>query len=395
MRPDFPAHPEGKMDPEKRDAGGFASVAARIPFDEIRGQVHSTTPEAIQTALRKASLQLPLDFQDFLSLLSPGADQSLEQMAVAARELTRQRFGNVIQIFAPLYLSNECNSHCTYCGFSVGNNIRRKTLSMEELDREADTLYEQGIRHILLLTGEDYRATPVEYLERAALKIRDRFPSISIEVYPLKRDDYARLRPAGVDGLAVYQETYDPARYKEVHLQGMKRRMEFRLNCPDRAGQAGLRRISIGALLGLSDPASEVYMLGLHARYLMHQFWQSQVAVSLPRLRQATGVSNIPEVRDREFVRYLLALRLFLPDASITLSTRESPAFRDHMANLCITQMSAGSKTDPGGYAVSEEGDRAAEQFSIDDHRSIFEIRSRLQKLGKDPVFLDWSTVLK
>ncbi|MBR31835.1 MAG: 2-iminoacetate synthase ThiH [Spirochaetaceae bacterium] len=383
------------MDPEKKDAGGFASVAARIHFPDISTAIASRKAVDVQSALDRAASRLPLDFADYCALISPAADAFLERMAQQAREVTRQRFGNVIQIFAPLYLSNECNSHCTYCGFSVGNSIRRKTLTMEELDQEANELHSQGIRHVLLLTGEDYRATPVEYLEQSALEIRDRFPSISIEVYPLKQGDYERLRLAGVDGLAVYQETYDPVRYREVHLQGMKKRMEFRLNCPDRGGKAGLRKIAIGALLGLSDPASEVYMLGLHGRYLMHQFWQTQLSVSLPRLREATGVSEIPEVKDREFVRYLLALRLFLPDAVITLSTRESPAFRDRMANLCVTQMSAGSKTDPGGYRVSDEQNRAAEQFSIDDERSIADIRKRLQELGKDPIFLDWASVLK
>lgn len=395
LQPEFPAHPDGKMDPEKKNAGGFASVASRIHFPSIADVLNTRQAGHVEAALDRAAQRVPLDFADFCALLSETADAYLESMAVLARDLTLQRSGNVIQIFAPLYLSNECNSHCTYCGFSVGNSIRRRTLTMEELDREAETLHEQGIRHILLLTGEDYRATPVDYLEKAACQIRDRFPSISIEVYPLKKGDYERLRKAGVDGLAVYQETYDPVRYKEVHLQGMKKRMEFRLNCPDRAGQAGIRKIAIGALLGLSHPASEVYMLGLHGRYLMHHFWRTQLSVSLPRLREAAGVSEIPEVRDREFVRYLLALRLFLPDATMTLSTRESPAFRDRMANLCITQMSAGSKTDPGGYKVSAEGDRATEQFSIDDHRSIAEMRDRLKELGKDPIFLDWSSVLK
>ncbi|MBI38292.1 MAG: 2-iminoacetate synthase ThiH [Leptospiraceae bacterium] len=383
------------MDPEKKNAGGFASVAARIPFSEIQSIVQSRSDDDVRRALQRNRDRQPLDFADFCALISPAANSFLEAMAQQARDITLQRFGNVIQIFSPLYLSNECNSHCTYCGFSVGNQIRRKTLTADELNQEANALYSQGIRHVLLLTGEDYRATPVEYLERCAESIRHRFPSISIEVYPLKQADYQRLRKAGVDGLAVYQETYDPVRYREVHLQGMKKRMEFRLNCPDRAGSAGIRKIAIGALLGLSDPASEVYMLGLHGRYLMHQFWQTQLSVSLPRLREATGVSEIPEVKDREFVRYLLALRLFLPDAVLTLSTRESPDFRDRMANLCVTQMSAGSKTDPGGYQVSDAENRAAEQFSIDDERSIGEMRSRLIELGKDPIFLDWASVLK
>ncbi len=395
LEPEFPAHPEGKMDPEKKNAGGFASVAARIPFSEIQSIVQSRSDDDVRRALQRNRDRQPLDFADFCALISPAANSFLEAMAQQARDITLQRFGNVIQIFSPLYLSNECNSHCTYCGFSVGNQIRRKTLTADELNQEANALYSQGIRHVLLLTGEDYRATPVEYLERCAESIRHRFPSISIEVYPLKQADYQRLRKAGVDGLAVYQETYDPVRYREVHLQGMKKRMEFRLNCPDRAGSAGIRKIAIGALLGLSDPASEVYMLGLHGRYLMHQFWQTQLSVSLPRLREATGVSEIPEVKDREFVRYLLALRLFLPDAVLTLSTRESPDFRDRMANLCVTQMSAGSKTDPGGYQVSDAENRAAEQFSIDDERSIGEMRSRLIELGKDPIFLDWASVLK
>lgn len=364
------------------DSLNFPLAAARIP---------SHSAAEVEAALDRASSGMPLHQMDLEALLSPAARPYLEAIAQLAQELTRRRFGNTIQMYAPLYLSNECRSSCTYCGFSYENTIRRKTLTMEEVEREADLIYQTGIRHILLLTGEDYRNTPLRYLAEAARLLRERFSSISIEVYPLKEDDYALLRLEGVDGLAVYQETYDAERYAQVHLRGMKKNMPFRLDCPDRAGRAGIRKIAVGALLGLSDPATDTLFAALHARYLMQEFWQTQVSVSLPRLRAAEGLENPPLIADADYVRYLCALRLFLPDAGLVLSTREGADFRDHMSGLCITQMSAGSKTEPGGYSGMETG----EQFEIEDTRSVAEFSAALRARGMEPVFTDWSPILK
>ncbi|MCB1173189.1 MAG: 2-iminoacetate synthase ThiH [Leptospiraceae bacterium] len=348
--------------------------------------------ERVLSRVQAAGASVQLSDAELQVLLSPSADAWLEPMARLAADITRQRFGRIMQLYAPLYLSNTCMSTCTYCGFSFENKTPRRTLHSTEIQTEAEYLHKEGIRHILLLTGESYRDTPLAYLRKAIADLKERFSAVSIEVYPLKTDEYRELRAAGLDGLTIYQETYDPERYAQVHLRGMKKRMQYRLECPDRAGIAGVRKLVIGALAGLSDPAADVYVLARHARYLLHQYWQSRVSVSLPRLRPAEGLQDpsIPGIPDRDYVRYLCALRLYLPDAGIYLSTRESSRMRDHMARICITDMSAGSKTDPGGYAL--EG--STEQFSIDDTRSVAELGADLRRQDLDVILNDWAALL-
>lgn len=335
--------------------------------------------------------------RQFMALLSPAADSYLEDMARIARDVTRKRFGNVILLYAPLYLSNECRSGCTYCGFSYDNEIRRVTLSIDDAEEEAKVLYDRGIRHILLLTGEDYKNTPVSYIGEAARRLSEKFASVGIEVYPLKRDEYEYLRGKGVDSLTLYQETYDPHAYRIHHTRGIKRRMEYRMEGPDRAGLAEFRKIAIGSLLGLSDPSAEIFFTGIHARYLMRTYWRTQILIGLPRLRPASGLRSVPLLPDRIFVKYLTALRIFLPDVGLVLSTRESRKLRDNLANICITQMSAASRTDPGGYAAGNENlERSGgEQFHVEDDRSVEEIASMLESRGIEPVFIDWSSSLK
>ena len=380
----------------------FPEIAYRISGSEAYRYGTTSPPEMpagvesphagdVEGALRKTPGQLSSD--DLMALLSPAASPYLEAMAQKAREVTRMRFGKVMQLYAPLYLSNECRSGCTYCGFSFENDLPRVTLTPEQAMEEADVLHEWGIRHILLLTGEDLKNAPVSYIAEISSLLAPRFPSIGIEIYPLKVEDYNLLRNAGVDALTLYQETYDPERYQEVHLRGMKKRMEYRLDAPDRAGEAGFRRITIGALLGLSDPAAEVFFVAQHARHLMKKYWKTQVQVSLPRLRPADGLSQVPYLPDRMYVQYLAALRLYLPDAGMVLSTREGRVMRDHMADICITSMSAGSRTDPGGYGEHEE--HYGEQFAIEDNRTVEEMRSMLFSRGIEPVMTDWSSILK
>lgn len=370
----------------------FSDLYREMNFSYLASGIGSfESPQAVERALAKAAEGFSLDAGDLQALLSASAAPYIEDMAVLARNLTRQRFGRTMQLYTPLYLSNECRSSCTYCGFSFENKVPRITLSIDRVVQEAEILHKMGIRHILLLTGEDYKRTPVSYIAEAVRAIRPMFPSIGIEVYPLKETDYEDLRQAGVDSLAVYQETYDPKRYREVHLRGVKKRMQFRLDCPDRAGRAGVRSISIGALLGLSDPATEVYFTAVHARYLMKHYWQTQISLSLPRLRFAEGVDSIPDVSDADYVRYFLALRIFLPDAGLILSTRESQSLRDNLAELCITRMSAGSRTDPGGYSGGEE----VRQFEIEDTRSVEEVCAMLESKGLEPLMLDWTQAMK
>ncbi|MCE9600250.1 MAG: 2-iminoacetate synthase ThiH [Spirochaetia bacterium] len=369
----------------------FSEVLKQFTFAQTKHRVDSVSDADVKAALNRAQSGIVLDESDLIALISPLAAFHLEKMAMIAQEITRRRFGNVIQIYAPMYLSNECRSSCTYCGFSYENDIRRRTLTVDEADREADLLYAQGIRHVLLLTGEDYKNTSVKYLSEVCKRLANRFSSISIEVYPLKEQDYIQLRQDGVDGLAVYQETYDPDAYARVHLRGIKKNMQFRLDCPDRAGVAGIRKIALGALLGLSESVGEVFALAAHARYMLHTYWQSQLSLSLPRLRPAEGLTNVPIIPDRQYVQYLLALRLYLPDVGLILSTREPMEFRDHMSRICITQMSAGSKTEPGGYS----GMPTDVQFEIEDTRTVSDFCAALRTNGLEPVFTDWNTVLK
>lgn len=344
------------------------------------------TARDIDRALSCADLNL----DDFLCLLSPQiTDNQLETLANRAHRLTSQRFGRTIQLYAPLYLSNECHNGCKYCGFSADNHdLRRKTLTDEEILREAEHLYRQGFRHILLLTGEAPEAAGVDFLEHAIKLLAPQFSSLSIEVFPMSRSDYQRLVNAGVDGLTLYQETYDQQLYPELHPYGPKSDFIYRLEGPERGGEAGFRRIGIGALLGLGNYLADAFYTGLHARYLMRRFWRSQVTISFPRLRPAEGgFAPRSIVTDRQLTQLICALRLLLPDAGLLLSTRESAELRDNILPLGITQMSAGSCTAPGGYDGNEE---EGEQFSINDHRSPEEISKILATYGYEAVWKDW-----
>ncbi len=404
--------------------GSFLDVIAQYNFEQVAYTIsgdlayrHSTmkehrpsavssplkSPESlaagVEIALEKSEREIPLNEEDLMALLSSAADTQLERMALRAREITRKRFGRVMLLYTPLYLSNECRSGCTYCGFSSENEIVRRTLTQEEALEEARLIHETGMRHILLLTGEDLKATPVTYIADVAKRLSPMFPSISIEVYPLSLDSYSLMRDSGVDGLTIYQETYDSRLYRGFHPHGMKSRMDYRLEAPERAGRAKMRRIAIGALLGLSDPSADIFFTALHARFLQKQFWQTQILIGVPRLRPASGVNTIPYLPDRTFARFLFALRLFLPDVGLVLSTRESSALRDALAPICITQMSAGSRTDPGGYShmLAERAKtiETGEQFHIEDNRSVMEVQKKLESLDLEPLFLDWCTSMK
>jgi 2-iminoacetate synthase len=322
------------------------------------------------------------------ALLSPAAADRLEEMAALAHRASVRRFGRVVRLFAPLYLSNECVSTCSYCGFSSGNEIARRTLSVAEVVAEARTLRDRGFRHVLLVAGEHARVVSKDYLVDCVRGLAADLPSISLETQVWDTATYGRLVEAGCEGLVVYQETYDRATYTAVHLKGKKRNYDWRLAAPDRAAEAGMRSLSLGVLLGLHpDWRPEVVALAAHASALLRRWWRCEVAVSLPRLRPAAGgYEPVRAVTDREYVQILCALRLALPDVGITLSTRESPAFRDAAFRLGVTQMSAGSSTEPGGYADPGE---AEPQFEVSDTRSPAEVAAALRDAGYDPVWKD------
>lgn len=363
---------------------GFYQEMKAHRWEEIEGEVHNRTEADLERAL--AARHLGLD--GLMSLLSPAADVYLEEMARRSHLLTEQRFGKVISLFAPLYLSNVCTNSCIYCGFNVRNPVKRLTLSVDQAAAEGEYLYRQGFRHVLLVSGEAPRVITMGYLLEVIERLRPWFASISIEIYPLTTSDYARLIGQGVDGLVLYQETYNEKRYAEVHLGGRKRDYHWRLETPERGGGAGFRRLGIGALLGLSDWRVEGVYLGLHARYLLRNFWKSQVTISFPRIQPAAGAYRPPcPVSDAHLVQLLTALRIFLPDAGLVLSTRESPCLRDHLVPLGITSMSAGSRTQPGGYA---HAGRAEAQFEVADHRSPQAVAEMIRNKGYEPVWKDW-----
>jgi 2-iminoacetate synthase len=362
----------------------FLDIINQYDPQQVRESIEAKTPSDVERALAAERLR-PDDLQ---ALLSPAAAGYLEEMAARANRLTLQRFGKNILMYAPLYISNLCTNGCRYCGFSASNQVPRRTLTLDEVWTEAKVLYDLGFRHILLVTGESPKAVDNDYLAACVRRIQPLFSSISIEVYPMETEGYRQMVEAGVDGLTVYQETYDRALYQEMHPFGKKRDYDFRLLTPERGGAAGLRRIGLGFLLGLGEFRSEAFFLGLHALHLSRHYWRTQVSVSFPRIRPADGgFQPLHPVSDRHFVQLLCTLRLLLPDAGLVLSTRESAALRNNLLRLGITQMSAGSCTAPGGYA---DKDLSTQQFAIDDDRSPEEVCRLIRASGYEAVWKDW-----
>lgn len=365
----------------------FQEQLKLYPQTQIQSRIVSAGPAQIDLALQRQRVNL----EDFADLLSPQiTDVQLEQLANRAQRITRQRFGRIILLYAPLYLSNECHNGCRYCGFNAENQLHRKTLTLEEVEREAKILRQQGFRHMLLLTGEAPEVAGIDYLEEAVKIIKHYCGSVSIEVFPMDTHDYQRMVNAGVDGLALYQETYDRELYQELHPYGPKSDYAYRLQAPERAGEAGLRKIGIGTLLGLGNSLTDVFYSGLHALYLARKFWRTQVSISFPRLRPAEGGYQPNSViSDRQLTQYICAMRILIPDAGLVLSTREDSDLRDNLLPLGITQMSAGSCTAPGGYG---EEDHESEQFEVSDHRSPAEIETVLKTRGYEAVWKDWDS---
>jgi 2-iminoacetate synthase len=361
-------------------------VLAAWPAERVRALVAAAGPAEVAAALRA---ERPTEPQ-LAALLSPATGPVLESLARRAAALTRQRFGRVMQFYAPLYVSNVCVNACRYCGFNCRNPVPRRRLSLEQAEREARHLAAEGFRHLLLVSGEDRAGVPPAYFAELARRLHGLFASLSIEIYPLSTEEYASLVQAGVDGLAIYQETYDADVYAGFHPAGPKQDFAARLGAIERGARAGITFLGIGALLGLHDWRLDAFWVGLHARWLQQHCWRQQVSVSFPRLRPAAGGFMPPRpVSDAAFVQALCALRLFLPDAGLVLSTRETGTLRDRLLPLGITRLSAGSRTSPGGYTGTEEG-AAEEQFAVADTRTLAEMSEVVARLGFDPVRKDW-----
>jgi 2-iminoacetate synthase len=339
-------------------------------------------PVDVETALAQPTLaHLPV-------LLSAAASPYLEELAQQARQVTLQRFGRAVRLFAPLYVSNACLSTCTYCGFSKGLDVVRRTLTVEQVVEEAQALVDKGFRHLLLVSGEHRVEVSQDYLVACVEALRPLVPSLSIETQTWSDDTYARLVEAGLEGVVHYQETYDRARYAEVHVAGWKRDYDRRLSSTERAAEAGVRRLGIGALLGLSeDWRADVVAVAEHALWLQRHYWRTEVTVSLPRIKpSASGFQPLAPVTDAEYVQAMSALRLVAPEVGIVLSTREPAVLRDGLVRIAVTHMSAGSSTEPGGYLHPGE---AQEQFAVSDERSPAEVAAMLEAAGYEPVWKD------
>jgi 2-iminoacetate synthase len=363
----------------------FIDLWRRHDFAQVARKIASKTPADVRRALGRA--RGSVDLEDFAALLSPAASAFLEDMAQASQQYTIERFGRTMRLFAPLYLSNACANVCTYCGFSAHNRIRRKVLSDAEIIAEAGALRSRGFGSVLLVTGEAGRVGR-DYLSHALRLLRPHFSGLWIEVQPLPAEDYAALAADGLSAVLVYQETYDEAAYARHHLSGPKSDIAWRLGTPDRIGLAGIKRIGLGALFGLSDWRADAWFTGLHLRHVETVHWRTRTSVSFPRLRPHEG-GDVPitPFGERDLVQAACAFRLLSPEAELSLSTRESEGFRNRAFRLGFTTMSAGSRTNPGGYASAPD---SLEQFEVDDNRSPAEVAAFLRSQGYEPVWKDW-----
>lgn len=351
---------------------------------DFEDYLQSVTSEDIERVLSKESL----NEKDFLTLLSPKAENYLEAMAQKASKLSLKNFGKTVVLYTPMYLANYCENKCIYCGYNAENHIKRKKLTLEEVEEEAKAIYAEGIRHILILTGESRYHSSVSYIKNCVNILKKYFSSISIEVYALEEEEYRELTKAGVDGLTIYQEVYNEEVYKKVHIKGPKRDFRYRLEAPERACRVGIRSLGVGALLGLHNFRSEAFYSALHAYYIQQNYPHVELCMSFPRIRPHAGSAiEIHDVNDTNIVQIMLAYKIFLPRAGINITTREREEFRDNLLSLGITKISAGVSTEVGGHSKGIKGEA---QFDIADNRSVDEVRDMIIKKGFNPVFKDW-----
>jgi 2-iminoacetate synthase len=362
----------------------FLDVFQQLDWETVRQSIYAKTEVDVKRALSNKVRTL----EDFKALISPAAAPFLEEMAQKSHELTLQRFGNVINMYIPLYLSNECQNICTYCGFSLDVDIARKTLTDAEIHAEARILKEKGYDHLLLVTGEANKTVGLPYFRNAIGLLKPYFSQLSMEVQPLDEAEYKTLIDDGLYAVLVYQETYHKADYKLHHPKGKKSNFNYRLDTPDRLGRAGVHKIGLGVLFGLEDWRTDTFFCATHLDYLEKTYWKTKYAVSFPRLRPCAGGVELKSVMtDRDLVQLICAYRLFNQEVELSMSTRESAVFRDHVIQLGITSISAESKTDPGGYASPNV---SLEQFEIDDTRSTEDFIEVIKAKGYEPVFKDW-----
>jgi len=367
----------------------FVEQFKQLNWHDISMSIYAKTAQDVEVALSKPKRNL----EDFKALISPAAEPYLEQMAQLSYSATRNRFGNTMSLYIPLYLSNLCANACTYCGFSMENRIKRRTLNKHEVEDEVKAIKEMKFDSVLLVTGEHETKVGMNYFREMVPLIKQQFNYLAMEVQPLNQQDYAELKTLGLDAVMVYQETYNPSTYARHHLRGNKMDFDYRLDTPDRLARAGIDKIGIGALIGLDEWRTDCFYVAAHLEYLERTYWQTRYSISFPRLRPCEGESSNSLLQpksvmtDKQLVQLICAYRLLNPEVELSLSTRESPMFRDNVLPLGITSMSAASKTQPGGYASDEV---ELEQFEISDERSAASVESMIRAKGFDPVWRDW-----
>lgn len=358
-------------------------------WDDVKSSIYAKTAADVEFALSTPNKSL----EDFKAMISPAAKPFLERMAQLSKQITQKRFGKTIQLYVPLYLSNECTNSCVYCGFRHENKTERVTLNEEQVLKEVAVIKEMGYEHLLLVTGEHPKRNGFAYLQQMIRLVKPHFALISLEVAPMEIDEYKALVEEGLHSVYVYQETYHTDRYPEYHPRGKKADMQYRLETADRLGAAGVRKVGLGCLLGLEDWRTDSFFTALHLNYLEKTWWRTKYSVSFPRIRPFAG-SFPPNsiVSDADLLQLICAYRIFNEEIEIALSTREQPKFRDNMVQLGITAMSAGSKTEPGGYT---ESNKELEQFSVCDDRSPEEFSKMIKKAGYEVVWKDWDGCLQ
>lgn len=328
--------------------------------------------------------------EDFAALLSPAAEPFLEEMAQKATLETRKHFGNSVYMFTPLYISNYCENYCIYCGFNCKNKIRRARLNAEEIEKEMEAIAKTGIEEILLLTGESRKMSDVEYIGEACKIARKYFKMVGLEVYPMNSDEYKYVHECGADFVTVFQETYNSDKYETLHLAGHKRIFPYRVNAQERALMGGMRGVGFAALLGLDDFRKDAFATGMHAYLIQRKYPHAEIAFSCPRLRPIINNDKInpKDVHEPQLLQVITAYRLFMPFASITISTRERAEFRDNIIGMAATKISAGVSTGIGSH--TEEEEKGDDQFEIADTRSFEEVHQAIIDKGLQPVTNDY-----
>ena len=372
---------------------GYADIIDQFDWDAQIALVENASDEDARRVIAKARRNIkPLTPEDFAVLISPAATPYIEEMATLSRHFTSERFGKTISMYVPMYVGNACTNKCIYCGFNHDNKWKRTILTLEQVDEECKAIRNLApFENLLIVAGEYPSLCGVDYLEKVLKVCRPYFHNLTIEVQPMRSSEYERLTHAGLNGVVCFQETYHRESYKKYHPHGMKSFFDWRLNGFDRMGEAGVHKIGMGALLGLEDWRGDAVMLARHLRYLQKRFWKSRFSVNFPRMRPSeSGFQPKSIINDAQLAQLTFAFRLFDHDVDISYSTREDPEFRNHMATLGVTSMSAGSRTEPGGYSHPSE---ELEQFEVCDSRTPHEVTDAIAHEGYQPVYKDWDAI--